>query len=125
MIITNKICSSEAFEIELNAIKQMLIKKGYPSPLINRYLKIEIKRWNDIKPYGPEKCQVILVLSYAGKKSNQIKKKKKLTEKVYRAAKTTVIFTSSSVLSPKGKDLISNKHKSCVVYTFKCCCLSS
>ena len=44
MIITNKICSSEAFEIELDAIKQMLIKKGYPSPLIDRYLKIEIKR---------------------------------------------------------------------------------
>ena len=81
MIITNKICSSEAFEIELDAIKQMLIQKGYPSPLINRYLKIEIKRWNDIKPYGPEKCQVILVLSYAGKKSNQIKKKKKVNGK--------------------------------------------
>ena len=50
---------------------------------------------------------------------------KKLTEKVDRAAKPRVIFTSSSVLNHKEKDLISNKLKSCVVYTFKCCCLNS
>ena len=50
---------------------------------------------------------------------------KKLTEKVYSAAKPRLCFTSSSVLSPIGKDLISNKHKSCVVYTFECCCSNS
>ena len=32
---------------------------------------------------------------------------------------------NSSVLSPKGKDLIYNKEKSCVVYTFECCCSNS
>ena len=59
-------------------------------------------------------------------KSTQIERNiKKLTEKIYRAAKPRVIFTSSSVLSPKGKDLTSNKHKSCIVYTFECCCLNS
>ena len=67
-----------------------------------------------------------LVLPYAGEKSTQIERNiKKLTEKVYRAAKPRVIFTSSSVLSPKSKDLMSNKHKSCVVYTFECCCSNS
>ena len=65
-------------------------------------------------------------MPYAGEKSTQIERNiKKLTEKVYRLAKPRVIFTSSSVLSPKGKDLISNKHKSCVVYTFGCCCSNS
>ena len=29
------------------------------------------------------------------------------------------------MLSPKGKDFISNKHKSCVVYKVKCCCSNS
>ena len=28
-------------------------------------------------------------------------------------------------MSPKGKDLTSNKHKNFVVYTFECCCSNS
>ena len=60
-----------------------------------------------------KKCPVLLILPYVGEKSTQFEKKniKKMTEKVYRAVKPMVIFTSSSVLSPKGKDLIYNKLK--------------
>ena len=69
-----------------------------------------------MKPYEPEKCLVLLFLPYAGKKSTQIERNiKKITEKVHRAAKPRVIFTCSYVLSSKAKELISNKHKSCVV----------
>ena len=39
-------------------------------------------------------------------------------EKVYSAAKPRVVITLSSVLSIKGKNLILNKQKSCVVFTF-------
>ena len=48
-----------------------------------------------------------------------------MTEKVYRASNPTVIFTSAAVLNPKGKDPIPYKHKSCVVYTYECCCSNS
>ena len=65
-------------------------------------------------------------MPWTGEKLTQIEGNiKKLTEKVYCAAKPRVIFTSSSALIPKGKDLISNKHKSCVVFTFECCYLKS
>ena len=40
-----------------------------------------------------------------------------MTEKVYRASNPRVIFTSVAVLNPKGKDLVSYKNRSCVVYT--------
>ena len=46
-------------------------------------------------------------------------------KKNYCTANPRVIFTLSFVLSPNGKDIISNKHKNCVVYTFKCCCSNS
>ena len=99
----------------------MLMKNVYP--LIDRVFKTDINRLNYIKPYGPEKCPVLLIATYAGEKSTLVKRNiKKFSKKVYRAAKPRVIFTLSSVLSPIGKDLISNKHKSCVVYTFECCC---
>ena len=48
-----------------------------------------------------------------------------MTEKVYRASNSRVIFTSAAVFNPQGKDLISYKHKSCVVYTYECCCSNS
>ena len=102
------------------------MKNGYPGPLIDKVFKTEINRLDHIKPYGPEKCPVLLILPYVGQKSTQIERNiKKMTEKVYFSAKPRVIFTSSAVLSPRGKDLISNKEKSCVVYTFECCCSDS
>ena len=59
-------------------------------------------------------------------KLNQIEKDiKNMTEKVYRASNPRVIFTSAAILNPQGKDLISYKHKSCVVYTYECCCSNS
>ena len=115
-----KIYSPEVFEIELNVIKEVLIKNGCRNPLIDRVFKTELNKLNYIKPYGHEKCLLIFILPYASEKLTQIEENlKKLTEKVYRAAKLTVIFASSFVLSPKGKNLISNKHKSCMVYTFE------
>ena len=44
-----KTCSSEIFEIELNVIKELLIKNGYPNPLTDRVFKTEISRLNYIK----------------------------------------------------------------------------
>ena len=46
---------------------------------------------------------------------------KKLKENEYCSAKSSVIYTSNSVLSTKGKDLTSVKNISCVISTIKCC----
>ena len=51
-----KIYSPEVFEIELNVIKEVLIKNGCRNPLIDRVFKTEINRLNYIKRCGPEKC---------------------------------------------------------------------
>ena len=122
----NKICSPEVFQNELKVIKELLIKNGYPNPLIDRVFKTELRRLKYTKPYGPEKCPVLLILPYVGEKSKQVERDiKNMTEKVYHASKPRVIFTSAAILNPRGKDLISYKHKSCVVYTYKCCCANS
>ena len=122
----HKLCSEEMFQTELNVIKDLLINNGYPNPLVEKVFKTEINRLKYIKPYGPDKCPVLLILPYVGVKSTQIENSiKKMTEKVYRASNPRVIFTSTSILNPKGKDHISHNHKSCVVYTFKCCCSNS
>ena len=86
----------------------MLIKNQYPNLLIYIVLKNEVKWINHIKPFGPEKFKVLLILPCAGEKSTRIKKYKEVNKKVYCATTPRVIFTSSSVLSPKEKDLIPN-----------------
>ena len=104
----------------------MLIKNGYPNPLIDNVFRTELNRPKYIKPYGPEKCSVLLILLYIGVKSNQIERDiKNMMEKVYRASNPRVIFTLAAVLNPYSKDLISYKHKNCVVYTYECCCSNS
>ena len=102
------------------------MKNGHLAFLIDKVFKTETSRLNHIKSYGPEKCPVLLTLPYVGEKSTQNKRNiKKMTEKVYCEAKPRVNFTSSSVLSPKWKDLISDKENSCVVHNLECCCSNS
>ena len=66
-------CSPEVLKIELNVTKEMLIKKGYSNPLIDRVFKTEINRLNYIKPYCPENCLVLWILPYAGKNRLRLK----------------------------------------------------
>ena len=94
----NKICSPEVFQNKLKVIKDLLIKNGYPNPLIDNVFKIELNRLKYIKPYGPEKCPVLLIFPYVGVKSKQVKKDiKNVAEKVYRASNPRVIFASAAV----------------------------
>ena len=79
----------KANAIKLNniktVIKDMLIKNGYPNPLINKVFKTDLNRLKYIK--GPEKFPVLLILPYIGVKSNQIERNIKImTEKVYRSS---------------------------------------
>ena len=78
-----------------------------------------------INLFGLKKCLVLFVLAYACETSKQMERIIKKSKKNYCTANPRVIFTLSFVLSPNGKDIISNKHKNCVVYTFKCCCSNS
>ena len=82
------------------------MKNGYPGHLIGKGFKTETNRimsWKMSSSSDFVFCRWEIDLDQ--------KKHKEDDEKVYRAAKPRVIFTSSSVLSPKGKDLISNKEK--------------
>ena len=68
----SKIYSPEVFQFELNVIKELLLKNGYPGPLFDKVFKIETNRLNHIKPYGPEKCLVLFILPFVGKKSTHV-----------------------------------------------------
>ena len=53
--IAHMICFPELLQNELNKIKDVFIKNGYPESLINRVIKLNNESCSD-KPYGPENC---------------------------------------------------------------------
>ena len=87
-----------------NSFHSLTQSKIYPNPLIDKVFKTESNRLKYIKPYGPKKYPVLLILPYVGVKSKQVERDiKNMTEKVYRASNPRVIFTSAAVLNPVGK----------------------
>ena len=64
----NKICSPEVFQNELKVIKDLLINNGYSNPLTDKVFITNSNRLKYIKPYGPRKYPVLLILPYVGVK---------------------------------------------------------
>ena len=61
------------------------------------------------KTFGPEKCVVTLKLPFISKNSEMVKKKyKQLIKTTYFAANPRNIFTTKPLITPGGKDPISN-----------------
>ena len=70
------------FQNKLKVVKDLLIKNGYHNLLIDKVFKTKSNRLKYIKPYGPEKCPVLLILRYVGVKSKQVERDiKNMTKK--------------------------------------------
>ena len=120
------ICSPEFFEDEIEYIKTLLYKNGYPPELVSRVIKSHLNGLKKDKEIGPEKCVITLKIPYINKRSVYLEKNiKQLIGTTFFAAKPRVIFTSTPLLTPQGKDQISKFDKSMVVYQFKCYCDNS
>ena len=111
---------------EVNNIKSILKLNGYPEILVNRVIKSQSTNSNIAKPYGPDKCPILLKLPYIGAESKLIEKKiVDITSKTYHVVNPRILFMSKPILQRWGKDLMTPEDKSLVVYKLKCCCDSS
>ena len=55
----HRICSPELLLNEINQIKLILNKNGYPQELVNKTIKLHLKNLDRIKTIGPEKCSYL------------------------------------------------------------------
>ena len=121
-----RICSKELLHSEVERIKEILIKNGYPPDLIKRVIKSHHNNINQPRLFGPEKFPAILKLPYIGEKSRVFESKlKDLTKTSYNQVLPRVIFLSKSLLKVQLKDPIPDQDKSCVVYKCNCSCKRS
>ena len=111
---------------ELNNIKLLLNKNGYPQQLVNKTISLHLKSLDKTNTFEPEKYVVTLKLPFLNKSSEMIEKKvKQLIKTTYFAASPRIIFTTKPLITPGGKDPISNLNKSMVIYQFSCFCKAS
>ena len=90
----------------------ILNKNGYPQELVNKTINLQLKSLNKIKPAGPEKRSITLLLPYVNKNSRTIERIiNQLINKFYYSAKPRVIFLSRPMNRPGGKDPISEFKK--------------
>ena len=104
----------------------ILNKNGYPQELVNKTINLHLNSLNKIKPVGPEKCLIPLVLPYVNKNSGVLEREIcKLVSRTYHSAKPILIFTSKPMFRPGGKDPLAEFKQSMVVYKFNCFCEAS
>ena len=66
------ICPKPIFADELNSIKIILLKNGYPEGIINTTIRYKCMQFSNNLKYGPEKCLVYLKLPCIGNASMQL-----------------------------------------------------
>ncbi|MEL6804856.1 MAG: reverse transcriptase domain-containing protein, partial [Bacteroidota bacterium] len=114
------ICSPERLHQELDTIVDVLVGNGYPEPLIKKTIRFHRQRLAEPKQFGPEKCTLPIKLPYLGTASARLENDlRRVTNNCFGAIEPRVIFTSTPIFSPAGKDRIPLMKTSMVVYHYK------
>ena len=113
------------FHIEMKNLRNILLRNGYPSRMVERCLKCFLD-----KLYSPKEVvttvprkEVLLVLPFLGKVSLQVRTRlERLFSNSLPSCKLRIVFRSNSRLSSffKYKDMVSKAVRSKVVYKFTC-----
>ena len=116
-----EICSEEKLAPELNAIRRILWKNGYPEDVIN--LGIKISGFGAPKREGPEKCPVSLKIPWIANVSLKFEiQTKNAVNKCFGSTFTRVIFSTRKTMPSICKDRLPSIHRSNVVYKYLCHC---
>ena len=120
------LCSSfQRFHKELQVVKEIFRKNGYPISFIDRCIKKVLDKIHTpkITVTTVEKQKLLLVLPYLGLVSNIVRKSLfKTFQKTLPACKLNVVFKTKSRLSNffKFKDRLCKDLTSGIVYKFQC-----
>ena len=117
-----KICSSETLEEELDMLKEIFSKNGYPMEMVKRIMESVANL--PAKAITVRESSIVLVrLPWIGEISKKFKKE--VEEIIIKACTTTkpiVSFTTTHAFNPNYKDVLPTTAKSLLVYNYKCCC---
>ena len=118
-----KICSKSSLQQELDTIKSLFLKNGYPESVINARISKKILQFQKHPIEGPQRCPVYLKLPWIGETSVIFEKKiKSSILNCFSTVQPRVIFTTRRILPAIHKDVLPASQLSMVVYQYVCRC---
>ena len=116
-----RICSPEHLEDELNHLRLIFCRNGYPHPIVERTID------SVINPEPPvitvKRKPVFLRLPWLGQASTMFRKRiHRVTRDALPWCDTVASFTSQPLIRPCRKDVLSAENVSNVIYLFTCEC---
>ena len=119
---TLKICSKSTLKHELENIRSILVKNGYPEFLIDSRISKKLLRFQQITKENPKKCPD-LELPWIGENFLKFERKIKLSmNNCFGAVQPRVIFSTRRILPAIHKDVLPTFQQSNVVYEYVCHC---
>lgn len=117
------ICSAGTLQAELNNIRTILLKNGYPDHFIKSVTAKKVEQFSKPPEYGPRKCPVYLHLPWLGSVSARYEKQiKTCVQHCYFAVEPRVVFTTKPILPATKKDVLPASLQSNLIYQFSCHC---
>ena len=119
-----KICSEETFQNERSFLRDIFLKNGYPSSVVDTIMGNLLKPEERIERIETEaKQHVVMRLPWIGPISNGFRKE--IRETITRACPIVVprvVFTTRPTFSGVNKDVLPMTSQSLVVYEYHCRC---
>ena len=113
-----RICSPQKLQQELDTLKSIFLKNGYPSGVLSKIFTIREK--NEVVEFGPKRCPVVICLPWKGDWCNgKARDITSMVKSAYYAVNPTVVLRKRRAFQVK-KDVLPTPHRSCLVYQFEC-----
>ena len=115
------ICSNSKLQSELDNIRSIILKNGYPNLVVNSAITLKLKNFNRPVKFGPSKCLVYLDLSWFGTVSTGFEKQIRSSVcRYYFAVESRVVFTTSQLLTATKNDVLPAFQHSNIIYQYLC-----
>ena len=115
----HRICSPHLLQEELRRLTSILTNNGYPSSLLTKLINNK-PITQDPKPFGPDRCPVVLRLPWVGAGSARVEKEvRNIVCSSYPCVKLYLVFGTTRAFSVK-KDVLPTLSRSNLIYFFQC-----
>jgi len=99
------ICSKTKLSPELDKIKQLLIKNGYPADVVLSCINHKLAKFAAEKSFGPEKCEVNLKFPWIGKVSSKYENQSSKAITPFRYALKPRLVYTTRVMLPSAENI--------------------
>ena len=113
-----RICSASRLIDELDKLKAIFTKNGYPVDLLTRIITSKEQQMEPV--YGPKRCPVYVRLPWKGHWSSvQARSLTSTVRSAYHAVAVNVVYSTEHAFNIR-KDVLPAQQQSSVIYKFEC-----